>query len=177
MKFCVFVVFILVSYVANSQGVYIDPDNLSFSDYKGKVNNSFRRYSSTYCGISASLDTSNGMYNCKVYPIFFRDSSWIDFKYVQDDRLMDLFLYEQLHYCITVLVAKEFKSYLLKHPPQTVDEWLQGCKDYAFRDRLMRSKYDADTYSGYSLQKQNEWRALVNRQLDSLKNISLDLPK
>ena len=91
MKFYMFVAFILISYVANSKGIYMDPDSLSFSDYKGQVDHSFGRSSRTYCGMSVGLETNNGIYNCKVYPIFFKDSSWIDFKHVPEEKLMDLF--------------------------------------------------------------------------------------
>jgi hypothetical protein len=177
MKLYLFAAFVSISYVANSQGVYMDPDSISFSDFRGKVIRYRNHLAETHCGMVVSIDTTNGVANYRVYPTFFKDSSWIDFKDVPEEKWMDLFLHEQLNYCIAILVAKELKSYFLEHPPETFDEWRKACNEYAFRDYVMGFKYEHDTYWGDDKEKQSEWRALVNRQLDSLKNISLDLPK
>jgi len=176
-----FILFILTAnFKCYSQNEYIDPLNLTWADYKGRVEPFSPYMAVTAARISLGCDTINGV---EYYPVsvdFLRDRSWVDFQKSLIGGLLNSFYlldHERLHYYISIYFARMLKVYVLKTNPKTFQERYNLMTSFNKQTQDMDDLYDLETDHSKNKINQQKWNEKVMAEINSTNGMILDLSK
>jgi hypothetical protein len=181
---------VLLSRHLGAQCTYINPDSLTWDDYKGQP----RKIKSLGRYIEASANTNYrflagvkrlkaGQYSPYVSVQFCRDSSFVKSELVVSSSAVErqLFQHELYHYKLVILYAKRLRHYLTNHPnllkgkeKDVVSRVKELATSYSDQKEKEDDVYELETRNGTILPKQKLWVERIDKELKKLGFVRLD---
>lgn len=165
-------VFLFVGIISNEETVSWDETNkLNWTDFKAAPDSESDAVALTASGITFgySLKTSGERivdFSATVESHFYPNKSW----YLKDKANVYILGHEQLHFDITELYARKFRQQLAKlKVNQNVKEQMNRMHtsiNEAINETQRR--YDLETNHSMNMEKQKEWEAFIERELQRL---------
>lgn len=165
-------VFLFVGIISNEETVSWDETNkLNWTDFKAAPDSESDAVALTASGITFgySLKTSGERivdFSVTVESHFYPNKSW----YLKDKANVYILGHEQLHFDITELYARKFRQQLAKlKVNQNVKEQMNRMHtsiNEAINETQRR--YDLETNHSMNMEKQKEWEAFIERELQRL---------
>jgi len=145
---------------------------LTWDDFKGEPDRSSPWVAMTFSGIKLKYDYSgrNHVYNARVfiYPYMDPSTSWYKEKGHDDYTLA----HEQLHFDITILMAKKMAIAIKKHKAYNAKNYAKTInrihEEYLKKLKLMQNHYDEETRHGINRQKQSQWSLKIKQELKDI---------
>jgi hypothetical protein len=160
---------------------YINPESLSWNDFKGQCDNKYNYTAITTSALRLNYKRQGDLItDVKVWVVFLYDSSCVrqEMLYkltdIQDNYL---FNHEKNHYLLNIMLAKEVKRIILNNPKMTNQDLSNLINDFNVQSSAFQIKYDTETNHSENEHSQINWNAYILNQLDGLKDIILEEPK
>ena len=183
MKFLLIVTLTLFVKPLYSQDIYINPEKLTWSNFKGqpvvKVDSKgeIRDYIAfTWSRINLVLKPRpNGTYEPIVDVQFCQDTSFVKHDYLEKNKaeVQGLFRHELYHYKIAILYGKKAQHHLntasIPVPQTAIDIFRSFLNDHS----AAQGRYDVETNHRHNRKKQKDWMNDIDRQLSELSGILL----
>jgi hypothetical protein len=184
MKFLLIITLTLFVKPLCSQNVYINPEKLTWANFKGKPvfkvdsKGQIRDYVAfTWSWINLVLKArSNGTYKPIVDVWFCQDTSFVKHDYLEENKAEDkkIFQHELYHYKIAILYGKKAKQHLntisILVPQTAVDIFRSYLNDHS----AAQGRYDVETNHRHNQKKQKSWMIDIDKQLSDLSGILLE---
>jgi hypothetical protein len=164
----------------NGQNIYVDPDMLQWTNYKGKMDFLSAFTAFTKSNIKVILGTSisyNPSDPPKIEVAFMQDSSWVNyFKLNQLSPRLQTYLlnHEKIHYLITIIEAKKLKKEISDKKINNIQELFTSFNNHSQMMNERNELYDAETNHSGNVLAQNRWEIETVKELNDLKSIILD---
>jgi hypothetical protein len=158
---------------------YINPDKVTWSDFKGRIDYSKTTDATTSTKFIYKLvsdTTATRLSKAEIGVVFCRDLSWVNNSKIADKKLWDRLLdHEKLHLKQKMVNAKKFKKSLLALRSMKLSQSVlqKLINDFDASDKKDTDKYDAETKHGRIEQSQNKWKAKIEKDYNDLKTIKL----
>jgi hypothetical protein len=163
-----------------AQSIYIDPDKLSWANFRGAMNPFSDFMAFTRSNFSTTIGktlTYNPLNPPKIRVQFLQDSSWVNFvKLSQYSQALQVYLlnHEKIHYLITIIEAKKLKKEIIDKKITNIQQLFNTINNH---QQIMANRnvlYDAETNHSGNVEAQNKWATEINKELNDLIKIPLD---
>lgn len=190
MKWLLILLAVLISGNIYAQCLYIDPDSLTWHDYKGHPRKikSLGRYidaaaNTNYRFLAGVKKLKADQYFAYVSVHFCRDSSFVKKELFRSDpsREKQLFQHELYHYKLAVLYGKKLRQYLINNPTvlkgkgkDVVARVTALANSYSDQKEKEDDAYELETRNGTIAARQKMWVHKIDRELEKLSLVKLN---
>jgi|SRR5450432_72218 hypothetical protein len=175
-----FIIGLSTNSYSQQRGHYIDPQQLTWSDYLGHVNLQSEATAATASKYKVSCDTTgNKLHDFRIIVEFYPGLSWVNWSVlitygkIYQENLLN---HERFHYYTTILIAKRIKYFIDHNKVMTIDQFVTTIERFNNMKQEMEDRYDLDSRHGENHARQLYWEADIKTQLEAVKNIQLDSP-
>ncbi len=144
---------------------------LTWDDFKGQPVKGTKWTAMTHSGIKLTMEYRRSKREehilIQLYPYMDKASSWYTEKGYNDYTLA----HEQLHFDITILVARQLAEALsnkMFNPKKYVSQIDKLHNEYLAKLKKMQDDYDGETNHGINKSQQYRWRKLINAEMQKL---------
>jgi hypothetical protein len=178
MKFFLGCLLFFVSLQTYCQCNAIDPQKLTWKDYRGGIDPKSDQIAWTSCKILMNTTGKFGQAPIlKVCVDFRSDSSWVNapkIKALSKEVGLQLLNHERLHYYISIISAQRLKKSLSTANNINEDEINSKFLYYSNVVDSLNSRYDLETNHGLNPANQKRWEYKIMDQVRTLSGVKLD---